>query len=163
MLGVAAPGCAGSTAPARVANTSDICAGIPNDVRSWHPLYQRDAIVSVEPLAGYVTFGKASFARVGGATVLLHAREGEPRAWVERALECHLSRQRTSTAAADGDPLAPPSGHASVRVIETGTGYTIEIRGDNENTSREILERARALEEPRDSVTSSSPPDPASR
>jgi hypothetical protein len=160
VLGVAAAGCAGSTAPAQAPTTSDVCASIPDDVRSRHPLYRREAIVSVEPLLGHVTLGKASFARVSGAAVLVHAYEGEPRAWVERALECHLLRQSTSGVAAEGDPLTPPSGHASVRVVESEKGYTIEIRGDNEQASREILDRASALQA---SVTSSSPPDPASR
>lgn len=123
------------------------CTGLSEDERAMSPFEHPDDIASVEPFVQQTPGGKASsYHRRVGAVVTFRAVPGLTAEWLQREIDCHLARN-----AALGHvvpempdcPLVPRGVEAHVR--SAGGGFAVEIKSDDVDTAREILERAERL------------------
>lgn len=120
------------------------CVGIPEDDRVISPFERSDDIASVEPFLLHVPVDEpSSYRRPVGAVVTFRAVPGLTAEWLQREIDCHLAR---NTAVGNvvpempDCPLVPRDVEAHVRA--TGTGFAVELRSDDPETAREILDRA---------------------
>ena len=85
--------------------------------------------------------GQDTLSHLRGARIMVGPEPGVPRPTVDRALQCRLVAPAASTKIRnDVDPLAV--GHADVQVTETGSGYVVVIRSDDESEAQEIVRRS---------------------
>jgi hypothetical protein len=120
------------------------CAGLSDDDRDMSPFHHREDIVGVEPLYASTVFGTTT--RVEGAVVTFRAVPGMTAQWLQRVVDCHLSRN----AALGHDvpemaycPLVPRG--VDAKVSATATGFAVTLRSDDADTAAEVLRRSRAL------------------
>lgn len=121
------------------------CVGVPTADRDESPFEHREDIVRVEPLYANEG-GKMPVQRARGAIVVFRAVPGMTAQWMQRVVDCHLARN----AALGHDvpemaycPLVPKG--VTATVSSTQTGFVVEIRSDDADTSKEILRRAESL------------------
>lgn len=114
------------------------CAGLAAEDRDQSPFELRRDIERVQPLG--------SAAEVVGATVVFKAAPGMTVEWLQRIIDCQVTRHAVLGRAqpdAATSPLAPPGVEAAVAAV--AGGFAVTIRSEDPATSREILRRARAL------------------
>ena len=122
------------------------CAGISDD-RDVSPFEHRDDIARVESLTEPTSQGKAgSVSRNAGATVAVRALPGLTSEWLQRIVDCHLARNAALGHVVPEMPDCPlvPRG-VEARVRPAGNGFAVDIRADDPDSAREILDRARRL------------------
>lgn len=124
------------------------CSGIPEEDRDASPFMHGADIRSVSPLQEEVKTGKTVSNRVAGAEVVFKAVPGMTAEWLQRVVDCHLARNAAigHEAAAAEMPYCPLTLRgAQARVRSVGDGFAVAIRGDDAETSKEILKRAESL------------------
>jgi len=84
--------------------------------------------------------GEGRLYHLRGARIVVGPEPGVPRPAVDRTLQCRLIRREDSKYGNDIDPLSV--GHADVQVTETGSGYVVVIRSDDEGEAQEIVRRS---------------------
>lgn len=122
------------------------CAGIADEDRDTSPFERVEDIASVEPLYEQVGSPKVLHSKTAGAIVTFRARPALTAEWLQRLVNCHLSRNAALGHVAPDMPDCPlvPKG-VTARVTSTGNGFAVAIRGSDETAAREVLERARRL------------------
>ena len=120
------------------------CHGISEANRDVSPFFHGEAIVSVEPAEEKVTYGKQFVTRTKGAVVVFRAAPGLTAEWFQREIDCHLAR-----AAAVGHEM-PEMAYCPLvlkgvkaTVSSRGGGFAVQVLADDQQTSDEILRRAR--------------------
>jgi hypothetical protein len=122
------------------------CAGISDDDRDISPFHHREDIQAVSVLKEPVNAGKSSTHKEVGATVVFRAVPGMTAEWLQRVVDCHLTR-----AAAVGHdmpemsycPLMPKG--VKAKVTSAGNGFAVNLSADDAATIAEIKKRAQAL------------------
>lgn len=112
----------------------------PGNAHAVEPIYRREFVVrAYQPR------------RLVGAVVHVPAPPNVSEAYFERALTCHARTTSTSVDHAH-DPLRV-AGVRNVDVESHGPTFRVSIYGEERDSSRAILERARILQEMRGQVT----------
>jgi|HubBroStandDraft_1064217.scaffolds.fasta_scaffold08328_5 hypothetical protein len=102
------------------------------------------AVEHVQPIYnGYES--KSSNPRLMGAAIVVRPTQGETAEWLDRALECHGSRQLAGGSASRSDPFWVPNSPVRIDVTSGGDGFRIEVTGNTTADAREILARAQTL------------------
>ncbi len=122
------------------------CGGINPDDRDMSPFEHIRDIASVEPLTERSGTSKTPSERMVGAIVTFRPVAGMTAEWLQRVVDCHLARNASLGHVVLDMPDCPlvPNG-AQARVNSTGSLLAVEIRSDDNETSREILLRAMRL------------------
>lgn len=123
------------------------CKGIAPDDRDMSPFEHPEDIASVEPHVRTRGGGKGGrVTTVNGATVTFLAVPGMTAEWLQRVVDCHLTRNAALGHDVPEMPDCPlvPKG-AEAKVSSTGTGFAVDIWADEAETGDEILARARRL------------------
>jgi hypothetical protein len=128
---------------------SSACSGVPEEDRVLSPFGHVADIRSVSPLHEDVRSGKGTSTRMAGAEVVFRAVPGLTAEWLQRVVDCHLTRNsaighETSSAEMPFCPLTLRGAQARVRSV--GDGFAVAIRSDDAEGSKEILKRAEALQ-----------------
>jgi hypothetical protein len=127
---------------------SRACSGIPEEDRDESPFAHREDIRSVAPLNEQVMSGRTVSTRLAGAQVVFSAVPGMTAEWLQRIVDCHLARNAAIGHDMSGTemtycPLTLRGAQAKVRSV--GDGFAVEIRADDAETSKGILQRAESL------------------
>jgi hypothetical protein len=120
------------------------CAGLSALDRDMGPFVHREDIVAVERLEGGGTDKLPS--HLQGAAVVFRAVPGMTVQWLQRQVICHQARMAVighDAAEMRSCPLAPRN--VTAVVTARPTGFAIEMRSDDPETAREILQRAGRL------------------
>ncbi len=146
-----------ASAALREAETT-ACAGIAPDDRDISPFAHTEDIVSVVRLENSTTGGKNSMRLPAGAVVTFRAVEGMTAEWLQRLVDCHLSRNSALGHAISEMPNCPlvPKG-VEARVTSVGNGFAVSVRSENPTTAQEILARAQRLVAPGGGLPASQP------
>ena len=119
------------------------CVGIAPADRDLSPFAHAADIADVEALRATAS---RSNPRLRGATVTLRAVPGLTAEWLQRAIDCHISR---NAVLGHDDPSmsACPLGLGGVTatVRSTRNGFAVDIRSDDAAVAEAIWQRAQAL------------------
>jgi hypothetical protein len=123
---------------------ANACAGLSPDDRDMSPFAHRADLAGVEPLFGGGPYGKG--AAIEGAVIGFRALPGMTGPLLQRLVNCHLAR---NAALGHNVPEMPycalvPKG-VRATVAATDTGFAVYVRGDDADTAREVLRRAKLL------------------
>ncbi len=122
------------------------CAGISDDDRDISPFAHREDIASVSPLVEETKSGKSVTKKEVGSTIVFRAVPGMTAEWLQRVVDCHVAR-----AAAVGHDMPEMSycplelKGVKAKVTSTGSGFAVNVSGDDAATVAEIQKRANAL------------------
>lgn len=122
------------------------CAGVgPND-RDESPFGHPDDLVGVEPLVSTTSSSKGSTAHTDGATITIRAVPGLTAEYLQRVVSCHLARNASMGFAMDEMSFCPLAVKGASAIVSSGSGsFRVDIRGDGDAATKEILRRANAL------------------
>ena len=125
---------------------SRACAGLSPADRDESPFDHTEDIERVEPLYGRVSGNRGAMTRPEGAVITFRAVPGMTAQWLQRLVNCHLARNAALGHDVREMPHCPlvPRG-ASASVSATDSGFAVAIRGDSEESAKEILRRAQSL------------------
>jgi len=119
------------------------CKNVPEGDQDISPFYHREDIISAGPFAEGSGLGGQ---RVVGAEVVFAALPGMTAEWLQRVVNCHLTRNAVLGA---GDktmsycPLAVP--HVKAQVRSVGNGFAVDVTSDDEKSVKDVIARAEAL------------------
>lgn len=124
------------------------CVGISDDDRDLSPFEHPEEIAAVEPLKERVQMGRTSSESLAGAVVTIRAVPGLTAEWLQRIVDCHLARNSSLGHVVPEMPNCPlvPKG-VEAKVTSAGNGFAVSIRSNDGETVKEILARARRLQE----------------
>jgi hypothetical protein len=122
------------------------CAGLSDHDRDISPFAHREDIESVSPLVEEMKSGKGVTKKEVGSTIVFRAVPGMTAEWLQRVIDCHVAR--SSAVGHDMPemnycPLALKG--AKAKVTSTGTGFAVNVSGEDGATVAEIQKRANAL------------------
>ncbi len=122
------------------------CAGISVEDRDMSPFEHVEDIANVQPFTEPHGSPKAPTQRTAGAIITFRAVPGMTAEWLQREVDCHLARNASLGHVVPEMPNCPlvPRG-ATARVASTGNGFTVTIRSDDDDTARDILNRAQRI------------------
>jgi hypothetical protein len=147
LLSTALCACATASPQPRIASAN--CAGLPS-TGAVRELLAPGNIQSVEPIHTTQFLARAiQPTYVSGANLYVLAQPGLNEAYVERVLTCHAA---SGTAVSAHDPLLA-EGVTDVDVSAQGPTLRIAILGANRAAGKDILRRARALQQLRGEVS----------
>ena len=122
------------------------CVGISDDDRDISPFEHREDIESVSPFVEEMKSGKSVTKKEVGSTIVFRAVPGMTAEWLQRVVDCHLAR-----AAAVGHDMPEMSycplelKGVKAKVTSTGSGFAVNVSGEDAATVAEIQKRANAL------------------
>lgn len=122
------------------------CKSVPEGDRDISPFYHREDIVSVGPLSESLGLGGRN---VVGAEVVFAALPGMTAEWLQRVVDCHLTRNAVLEDAAKAMPYCPLAvPHVKAQVRSVGNGFAVDIMSGDDNSRREVIARVEALKGP---------------
>lgn len=120
------------------------CGGVALADRDESPFAHRIDILAVEPVV--TTSSKGEAPRAAGATISLRAVPGLTLEYLDHMVACHTARNAAMGFGMDDMAFCPLSVKGASAKVTQGTGaLRVEIRGDSDAASTEILRRANAL------------------
>jgi len=122
------------------------CSGLSNEDRDMSPFSHREDIASARALDEQTQVGKSLTKKQVGATVVFRAVPGMTAEWLQRVVDCHVARASAmghQMPEMDYCPLMLKG--VSAKVSSEGGGFAVSIRSQDDATSKEVLQRARAL------------------
>lgn len=120
------------------------CVGISEADRDNSPFSHREDITSVTPVEEKVVTGKNSRDKLVGATTVFRAVPGMTAEWLQRVVDCHVSRAASVGHAMpemDYCPLAL-NNIESAKVSSVGDGFAVTVRSADLPTAEAILKRS---------------------
>lgn len=122
------------------------CVGVgPND-RDESPLAHRADLLGVEPLLSRTSSSRGPTAHTDGVTIFIRAVPGLTAEYLQRLVSCHLARNASMGFAMDEMSFCPLAVKgASATVASAAGGFRVDVRGDGDAATKEILLRANAL------------------
>jgi hypothetical protein len=132
------------SAPAAPARTvADACRGVPEAESHLAVLLSPDDVLRVEPLGPRDHAADPTVPVGEGARIVLASRPFVTPDWLQRVVDCHLSRASGGKPGTDRSPLDV----AGTSVLVTGAPgtLTVTIATRDRHAAREVIARARAL------------------
>ena len=120
------------------------CVGISPLDRDMGPFVHQEDIVAVERLESGGTDKLPP--HLEGAAVVFRAVPGMTAQWLQRLVNCHAARMAVLGHDAPEMQHCPLVSHNLTAVVTPrSTGFAVEMRSDDPDTAREILQRAKQL------------------
>jgi hypothetical protein len=136
-----------SALPALRGAEADACAGLAQRDVDASPFEHRADLASVSLLVDTIPQGvSAPLRELVGVSITFRRVPGLTRAWLERAIDCHLARDAAAAHEMPEMPDCPlvPAG-VTARVRETERGLVVDVRGADAPAAEEVARRGMRL------------------